>query len=97
MAKLLDRHGLAVVVETGGRYVLDPGRKHQPTLLHEPDQAARRLELLRRAVDVGADLGAEAVSFWCGTLPAGVVARGRLAAAGRRAARSSPSTPAAGA
>jgi L-ribulose-5-phosphate 3-epimerase len=72
VAKLLARHDLAVVVETGGRYVLDPVRKHQPTLLHEPEQAARRLDLLRRAVDVAVDLNAEAVSFWSGTLPAGV-------------------------
>lgn len=72
VAKLLARHDLAVVVETGGRYVLDPVRKHQPTLLHEPEQAARRLDLLRRAVDVAVELGAEAVSFWSGTLPAGV-------------------------
>lgn len=71
VARLLERHGLAVVVETGGRYVLDPWRKHEPTLLHD-DGAERRIELLERAVDVAAELGAEAVSFWSGTLPAGV-------------------------
>jgi sugar phosphate isomerase/epimerase len=64
--------GLAVVVETGARYLLDPWHKHQPTLLSEPDGAARRVELLCRAVRVGADLGAEAVSFWSGTGPAGL-------------------------
>ncbi|HEX6756623.1 MAG TPA: sugar phosphate isomerase/epimerase family protein [Mycobacteriales bacterium] len=62
--------GLAVVVETGGRYVLDPRRKHRPTLLD--DEPGPRLELLRRAVAVGADLGAEAVSFWSGVRPATV-------------------------
>jgi sugar phosphate isomerase/epimerase len=30
----------------------------------------RRVDLLQRAIRVGADLGAEAVSFWSGTLPA---------------------------
>jgi sugar phosphate isomerase/epimerase len=65
----LDRLGLAVVVETGARYLLDPWRKHAPTLLH--DDPRPRLEFLRRAVTVGADLGAEAVSFWSGVLPAG--------------------------
>ena len=62
--------GLAVVVETGARYLLDPWRKHAPTLLH--DDRKLRLDFLRRAVAVGADLGAEAVSFWAGVRPDGV-------------------------
>ena len=65
----LDRLGLAVVIETGARYLLDPWHKHAPTLMH--DDPAPRLEYLRRAVGVGADLGAEAVSFWAGIAPAG--------------------------
>ncbi len=64
VADLLQRHDLAVVIETGARYLLDPWRKHSPTLMD--DDPARRLEYLRRAVRVGADLGAEAVSFWAG-------------------------------
>ncbi|WP_285688274.1 sugar phosphate isomerase/epimerase family protein [Actinoplanes sp. NBRC 103695] len=59
--------GLGVVVETGARYLLDPWRKHAPTLLH--DDRAKRLEFLRRAAEIGADLGAEAVSFWAGVRP----------------------------
>ncbi|MEV7624972.1 sugar phosphate isomerase/epimerase family protein [Actinoplanes sp. NPDC089786] len=59
--------GLGVVVETGARYLLDAWRKHAPTLLH--DDRGRRLEFLRRACDIGADLGAEAVSFWAGVRP----------------------------
>ncbi|GGN10491.1 sugar phosphate isomerase/epimerase [Actinoplanes campanulatus] len=62
--------GLAVVIETGARYLLDPWRKHSPTLLD--DDRDLRLEFLRRAVDIGADLGAEAVSFWAGVRPADV-------------------------
>ena len=57
----------AVVIETGARYLLDPWRKHAPTLLH--DDRKLRLDFLRRAVAVGADLGAEAVSFWAGVGP----------------------------
>ncbi|GLY31304.1 sugar phosphate isomerase/epimerase family protein [Kineosporia sp. NBRC 101731] len=57
--------GLAVVVETGGRFVLDPRRKHEPTLLSD-DGRERRVEFLRIAVRVAADLGAEAVSLWSG-------------------------------
>ena len=67
--QLLDL-GLAVVIETGARYLLDPWRKHAPTLLH--DDRKLRLDFLRRAVAVGADLGAEAVSFWAGVRPAEV-------------------------
>ncbi|PRY33002.1 sugar phosphate isomerase/epimerase family protein [Pseudosporangium ferrugineum] len=67
--QLRDRH-LGVVVETGARYLLDPWRKHAPTLLH--DDRKLRLEFLRRAVAVAADLGAEAVSFWAGVRPDGV-------------------------
>lgn len=67
--KLLAQLGLAVVVETGGRYVLDPFRKHFPTLLDEAAAAARRVDLLKRAVRLGAEFGAEAVSFWSGARP----------------------------
>lgn len=66
--RLLDSLELAVVIETGSRYVLDPWRKHEPTLVSDADRL-RRVDLLQRAVRIGADLGAEAVSFWSGTLP----------------------------
>ncbi len=69
-ADLLREHDLAVVIETGARYLLDPWHKHAPTLLH--DDNSRRIEFLRRAADIGADLGAEAVSCWAGVRPAGV-------------------------
>ncbi|MEU1103911.1 sugar phosphate isomerase/epimerase family protein [Streptomyces tibetensis] len=66
--RAIRRAGLAVVVETGARYLLDPMRKHRPTLLSaEPEGRAARQELLRRATVIGAELGAEAVHFWSGT------------------------------
>jgi sugar phosphate isomerase/epimerase len=61
---------LGLVIETGARYLLDPWHKHAPTLLH--DDPALRIEFLRRAVAIGADLDAEAVSFWAGVRPAAV-------------------------
>jgi sugar phosphate isomerase/epimerase len=70
LARRLDALGLGVVVETGARYLLDPRHKHAPTLLH--DEPAARVDFLRRAVTVGADLGAEAVSFWSGVRPSAV-------------------------
>jgi sugar phosphate isomerase/epimerase len=66
----LDRLGLSVVIETGARYLLDPWRKHAPTLLD--DDPGLRIDFLRRAVRIGADLGAEAVSLWAGIRPAAV-------------------------
>jgi len=77
----LERLGLGVVIETGARYLLDPWRKHSPTFL-DPDWD-RRVDFLKRAVAIAADLGAEAVSFWSGIKPAGlseVDAWGRLVA-----------------
>jgi len=71
VGRLLTQYGLSVVVETGARYILDPVRKHEPTLLHT-DGAEWRIALLERAIDVAADLDAEAVSFWSGILPSDV-------------------------
>jgi L-ribulose-5-phosphate 3-epimerase len=64
----LRKLGLGVAIETGARFLLDPRHKHQPTLLSaNGEQRGRRLDFLRRAVDVAAALDAEAVSFWSGT------------------------------
>ncbi|WP_205878002.1 TIM barrel protein [Mycobacterium camsae] len=61
---LLDTHGLRVAVETGARYLLDPHNKHKPSLV---DSAAQpRIEFMRRAIDIAADLGATCVSLWSG-------------------------------
>jgi sugar phosphate isomerase/epimerase len=59
--------GMAVVVETGARFLLDPRRKHQPTLL-DPDEAARekRMRFLLRAMEMAKALGSTVVSFWSG-------------------------------
>jgi sugar phosphate isomerase/epimerase len=65
--------GLGSVVETGARFLLDPRRKHHPTLVAaDPDDRARRVDFLRLCVDVAADLGSEAVSFWAGVLAPGL-------------------------
>ncbi|RMG33457.1 MAG: sugar phosphate isomerase/epimerase, partial [Planctomycetota bacterium] len=71
--RTLDDLGLACVVETGARFLLDPHRKHQPTLLDpDPELRARRRDFLRRCIDIAAELRAEAVSFWSGS-PSGPV------------------------
>ncbi|GAA0652626.1 sugar phosphate isomerase/epimerase [Streptomyces thermocarboxydovorans] len=72
VAHRLQELGLGVTVETGARYVLDPRRKHGPSLLDpDPDDRARRTDLLLRAVQVAADLGAHAVHCFSGVLPEG--------------------------
>ncbi|MFH8466452.1 sugar phosphate isomerase/epimerase family protein [Streptomyces sp. NPDC017991] len=70
LARRLDELGLGVTLETGARYVLDPRRKHGPSLLDpDPDQRARRVDLLIRAVRIAGDLGAHAVHCFSGIPP----------------------------
>src|SRR5207237_1289772 len=68
--RLLDQLRLSALVETGARFVLDPARKHRPSLLDDPADAARRLDYLKRCVDLAAALGAPVVSTWSGSGPA---------------------------
>ncbi|MEU6996074.1 sugar phosphate isomerase/epimerase family protein [Streptomyces sp. NPDC046465] len=71
VARRLDHLGLTATVETGARYVLDPRRKHGPSLLDpDPKHRSDRVRLLIRAVQVAADLGAHAVHCFSGTIPA---------------------------
>jgi sugar phosphate isomerase/epimerase len=69
MRKKLEQLGLSSVIETGARFLLNPRRKHEPTLV-SPTPAERdvRINFLCRCIDIAADLGAEAVSFWSGVL-----------------------------
>jgi sugar phosphate isomerase/epimerase len=64
---------LSVVIETGARYLLSKWFKHEPTLVCKP-AAGRdlRQQFLRRAVDIAAELEAEAVSLWSGPRQADV-------------------------
>ncbi|MEV0010571.1 sugar phosphate isomerase/epimerase family protein [Streptomyces sp. NPDC051840] len=72
LARRLTALGLGVTVETGARYVLDPRRKHGPSLLDpDPDGRAARVGLLLTAVEVAAGLGAHAVHCFSGILPPG--------------------------
>ena len=67
LRRRLDGLGLASIVETGARFLLDPRRKHHPTLVSaDADDRARRIAFLKTCVDVAADLGSEAVSFGAG-------------------------------
>ena len=65
LRQLLEKLKLRVVIETGARYLLNPQRKHYPTLVSVEGRPIR-LEFLRRAVDIAHELNAECVSFWSG-------------------------------
>ncbi|WP_329342962.1 sugar phosphate isomerase/epimerase [Streptomyces sp. NBC_00663] len=72
VARRLAALGLTATVETGARYVLDPRRKHGPSLLDaDPEGRAARTRLLLTAVRVAADLGAHAVHCFSGITPPG--------------------------
>jgi sugar phosphate isomerase/epimerase len=65
---LLARFQMRCVIETGARFLLDPRRKHQPTLLSaDADEREWRFEFLRRSCEIAETLSADAVSFWSGT------------------------------
>ena len=66
---LLDHLGLAVIIETGARYVLDPRRKQRPTLIEgDGEGRARRLDFLERAAHIAVALGANTISLWSGVV-----------------------------
>lgn len=68
-SRALERWSLRSVVETGARFLLDPRVKHEPTLVSPSlERRERRVEFLRRAIDVAARLGSDCVSFWSGVV-----------------------------
>ena len=75
MRALLEQLDLAIVVETGARYVLDPRRKHRPTLVDvAAAERTRRLDFLVRCAEIAAALGGDTISLWSG-VPAADISR----------------------
>lgn len=73
LRRRLDELGLASVIETGAHFLLDFRQKHEPTLVSAAAEGrARRLAYLRRATDIAAIIGSEALTFWSGVLKPGV-------------------------
>jgi sugar phosphate isomerase/epimerase len=65
---LLHTHQLRCVIESGARYILDPRRKHQPTLIDPTEQGrSRRRNFIIFSIDLAARLRADCVSLWSGT------------------------------
>jgi L-ribulose-5-phosphate 3-epimerase len=70
LKRLLADLGLRSVIETGGRFVLDPRVKHEPTLVSADPR--RRIEFYKYAVDLAAELGSDCVSLWSGKVRDGI-------------------------
>jgi L-ribulose-5-phosphate 3-epimerase len=69
LRRLLGDLGMRSVIETGARFLLDPRRKHEPTLISpEPKGRQRRLEFYKYALDCAAELGSDCISLWSGVL-----------------------------
>ena len=65
----LDASRMACVIETGGRHLLDPVHKHEPTLVTaDPAARSRRTDFLCRAIDIAVELRATCVSLWSGVV-----------------------------
>ncbi len=69
LAGVLRELKLACTLETGARFLLDPRRKHWPSLASAPEEAAPRRALFRHAMELAGPLGARVVSIWSGTAP----------------------------
>ncbi len=62
-----EKHGLEVAIETGGRYVLDPYRKHRPSLVSVDEKGRnQRVAFYEKSIDIASALGAKVVSLWSG-------------------------------
>ena len=69
LRRLLRQLGMRSVIETGARFLLDPARKHEPTLVSaDPAGRARRVEFYRHAIRCAAELESDCVSLWSGVL-----------------------------
>ena len=69
LRRLLQQLGMRSVIETGARFLLDPRRKHEPTLMTaDPASRRRRIEFYRHAVRSAAELESDCVSLWSGVL-----------------------------
>ncbi|MHC4939582.1 MAG: sugar phosphate isomerase/epimerase family protein [Planctomycetota bacterium] len=64
LARALKERDLVPVIETGARYLLDPRRKHFPTLMSEGRE--KRVEFYKRCCDLAVELEAPAISLWSG-------------------------------
>ncbi len=61
--------GLATVIETGARFLLNPRKKHAPSLVAPTDEALPRIQFIDYACQLAAEFGSRCVSIWSGSRP----------------------------
>ncbi len=67
LGKIAQDLHLNLVIETGARFLLDPRRKHQPTLLSkQASDRKKRADFLLRCAELGLAMGSNTLSFWSG-------------------------------
>ena len=67
LGKMAQDLGLNLVIETGARFLLDPRRKHQPTLLSkQASDRKKRADFLLGCAELGLAMGSNTLSFWSG-------------------------------
>lgn len=67
IAEALQRVKMESVVETGARFLLNPNRKHWPTLMaSQSRERAERIAFLKHCIDIAARLDSQCVSLWSG-------------------------------
>jgi sugar phosphate isomerase/epimerase len=65
--KKLEKHQLSSIVETGARFLLDPWRKHEPTLISKGFKNKNyRITFIEKCISIASALGSHAVSIWSG-------------------------------
>ncbi|MCC6124274.1 MAG: sugar phosphate isomerase/epimerase [Pirellulales bacterium] len=70
LGEMLELYEMQSVIETGARYLLDPWRKHEPTLISAvPDL---RIKFYRYAIECARLLGSDCVSIWSGAIRDGI-------------------------
>jgi sugar phosphate isomerase/epimerase len=67
---IIESAGIRITIETGARFILDPRRKHQPTLVSaDPSDRAKRIEFIKACINLAAAVGVDSVSLWSGSPP----------------------------
>ena len=65
----LQRLGFSCVIETGARFLLNPRRKHEPTLVSPtPNEREIRIGFLTHCLNLAERFQAEALSLWSGVV-----------------------------
>ena len=68
--QFLEHNEFSNVIETGARFLLDPYRKHWPTLMDEDESKVQtRVRFLKYCIDTAVFLESDCVSIWSGKKP----------------------------